>query len=89
MFACLGLTPPECNEKFGFLLEAFEYGTPTHGGIALGLDRWVILLAGRESIRDCIAFPKTTSAQCLMTTAPNLVPDKLLRDLKLGHREGQ
>jgi len=83
MFACLGLTPEECTEKFGFLLEAFEYGTPPHGGIALGLDRLVMLLAGRDSIRDCIAFPKTTSAQCLMTSAPNRVPEKLLRELSL------
>jgi len=84
MFACLGLSATEAKEKFGFLLEAFEYGTPPHGGIALGLDRLVMLLAGRESIRDCIAFPKTTAAQDLMTAAPNQVPSTLLQELKLA-----
>jgi len=84
MFSCLGLSAAESQEKFGFLLEAFEYGTPPHGGIALGLDRLVMLLAGRDSIRDCIAFPKTTAAQDLMTQAPNQVPSNLLHELKLA-----
>jgi len=83
MFHCLGMSREETEEKFGFLLEAFEYGTPPHGGIALGLDRLVMLLAGRDSIRDCIAFPKTTAAQDLMTAAPNVVPASLLQELKL------
>lgn len=84
MFDCLGLTAEESQEKFGFLMEAFEYGTPPHGGIALGLDRFVMLLAERDSIRDCIAFPKTTSGQDLMTGAPNHVPERLLDELKIA-----
>ena len=87
MFDCLGLSPEESQEKFGFLMDAFEYGTPPHGGIALGLDRFVMLLAERDSIRDCIAFPKTTSAQDLMTSAPNTVPAKVLNELKIEVRK--
>ncbi|MCY7322749.1 MAG: aspartate--tRNA ligase, partial [Phormidesmis sp. CAN_BIN36] len=69
------------HNKFGFLLEAFEYGTPPHGGIAYGLDRWVMLLAGEESIRDAIAFPKTQQARCLLTNAPSSVDEKQLKEL--------
>lgn len=73
MFTALGFSPEEAQEKFGFLLNAFEYGTPPHGGIALGLDRLIMLLAGRTNLRETIAFPKTASAVDLMMDAPNVV----------------
>ncbi|CAM3940872.1 aspartate--tRNA ligase [Lederbergia lenta] len=84
MFATLGFTKEEAREQFGFLLEAFEYGTPPHGGIALGLDRMVMLLAGRASLRDTIAFPKTASASDLLMKAPDSVSDSQLKELHLS-----
>ena len=81
VFAAIGLSTEEAHDKFGFLLEAFEYGTPPHGGIAYGLDRLVMLLAGEESIRDVIAFPKTQQARCLLTDAPSGVDVKQLKEL--------
>jgi aspartyl-tRNA synthetase len=83
VFATIGLTDEEAQNKFGFLLEALEYGTPPHAGIAFGLDRLVMLLAGEESIRDAIAFPKTQQARCLLTNAPNAVDDRQLKELQV------
>ncbi|MFD0047903.1 aspartate--tRNA ligase [Actinomycetes bacterium NPDC127524] len=84
MFEVLGFSAEEANEQFGFLMEAFEYGTPPHGGIALGLDRLVMLLAGRSNLRDTIAFPKTASASDLLTAAPSSVSDSQLKELSLS-----
>jgi len=83
IFHLLGMTEEVAQEKFGYLLEAFRYGPPPHGGIAYGLDRVVMLMAGRESIRDVIAFPKTQRGQCLLTDAPSEVDQKQLDELNL------
>jgi aspartyl-tRNA synthetase len=86
VFQLLGIEAEEAEAKFGFLLDALRYGAPPHGGIAFGIDRIAALMAGTESIRDVIAFPKTTTAQCLMTGAPSPVPDKQLAEVHVSVR---
>ena len=87
VFRALKIGPEEARAKFGFLLDALQYGAPPHGGIAFGLDRIVTMMTGAESIRDVIAFPKTQRAQCLLTQAPSPVDEKQLRDLHIRVRQ--
>ena len=89
VFELLGIGAEEAESKFGFLLDALKYGAPPHGGIAFGIDRIAALMAGTESIRDVIAFPKTTTAQCLMTGAPSPIPDAQLAEVHISIRPKQ
>ncbi|MDE6042555.1 MAG: aspartate--tRNA ligase, partial [Muribaculaceae bacterium] len=83
MFEILGFTPEKAQEQFGFLMNAFKFGAPPHGGLAYGLDRWVSLFAGLDSIRDCIAFPKNNSGRDVMLDAPAALDRKQLDELQL------
>ena len=87
MFEILGFTPERAQEQFGFLMNAFKYGAPPHGGLAYGLDRWVSIFAGLDSIRDCIAFPKNNSGRDVMLDAPSVLEPKQLEELKLIVKE--
>ena len=83
MFRVIGLSDEQARDRFGFMLEAFKYGTPPHGGMAFGLDRLTMLLAGTDNIRDVIAFPKVQAASCLMSNAPDVVEEKQLEELHI------
>jgi aspartyl-tRNA synthetase len=83
MFEILGFTPEKAQEQFGFLMNAFKYGAPPHGGLAYGLDRWVSIFAGLDSIRDCIAFPKNNNGRDVMLEAPSTIEQKQLDELSL------
>ena len=83
IFNILGFTPEKAQEQFGFLMNAFKYGAPPHGGLAYGLDRWVSLFAGLDSIRDCIAFPKNNAGRDVMLDAPSHVDQKQLDELAI------
>lgn len=83
VFEILGIDKQEADEKFGFLLEALKYGCPPHGGMAFGMDRLVMLMVGADSIRDVIAFPKTTTAHCPLTSAPSVVSVEQLEELAI------
>jgi len=84
MFEILGFTPEKAQEQFGFLMNAFKFGAPPHGGLAYGLDRWVSIFAGLDSIRDCIAFPKNNSGRDVMLDAPGFIDQKQLDELQLA-----